>query len=85
MERRILKKFGMNRSCVIREHIPDENISLAYSAAKSGVAMNVPEPPWEESPFAAGGGIRSCVGSLSSEKLIVRRQISKGDLLSKML
>jgi CubicO group peptidase (beta-lactamase class C family) len=64
MERRVFPKFGMTRSCIRKEYIPDDNITLSYASTKSGKAMIVPQPRWEESPFAAGGGILSSVNEM---------------------
>ncbi|KAJ4356442.1 uncharacterized protein N0V89_004475 [Didymosphaeria variabile] len=57
----LLEAYCLTRSCIERKDIPDDNISLAYVASRSRTALPIPEPPWEESPFTPGGGIRSCV------------------------
>jgi CubicO group peptidase (beta-lactamase class C family) len=61
MKRRVLAEYGLTRSCIKREDVADDNISLAYAASLSREPMEIQEPPWEESPFTPGGGIRSSV------------------------
>jgi CubicO group peptidase (beta-lactamase class C family) len=61
MKKRLLDEYGLTRSCIQRKDVADGNISLAYAASESGKPMELHEPPWEESPFTPGGGIRSCV------------------------
>lgn len=61
MNELIFKKFGLSRTCLRRDDVPDANISRAYAAAQTGEAMIIEEPPWEDSPFTPEGGIRSSV------------------------
>ncbi|KAH9203457.1 beta-lactamase/transpeptidase-like protein, partial [Leptodontidium sp. 2 PMI_412] len=61
MEQEILPRFNMPRSCVCKDQLLDDNITRSYASTLSRQAMLVPDPPWEESPFAAGSGIRSSV------------------------
>jgi CubicO group peptidase (beta-lactamase class C family) len=60
-EKRLLDEYGLTRSYIERKDVAHDNISLAYAASESGKPMEIHEPPWEESPFTPGGGIRSCV------------------------
>lgn len=65
MRNRVIAKYGLTRTCIERKYLPDDdNITLAYAASQSGQRIEIAEPPWEESPFTAGGGIRSSVSDM---------------------
>lgn len=64
MKNRVLREYSLDRTCIKQEDIPDSNISLAYAASRTGKPIQIAQPPWEESPFTPGGGIRSCVSDM---------------------
>jgi CubicO group peptidase (beta-lactamase class C family) len=64
MRTRVIEHYGLKRSCIERQYVIDDNISLAYAASTSGTPMRIAQPPWEDSPFTPGGGIRSCVSDM---------------------
>ena len=64
MQSRILGPLGLNRTCLIKAQLPDDNHSMSYATSESGKALLISEPPWEESPFVPGGGIRSSVSEM---------------------
>lgn len=59
IEKRVLQHYGLPRSCIQKKNVPDANTTLAYAASQSGKPMQKHEPPWHDSPFTPGGGIRS--------------------------
>ena len=60
LERRIFNPLDMTRTSIRRALTSPNNVATSYAIRLDNIATPVGDQPYEESAFAAGGGIRSC-------------------------